>query len=180
MHITPCFMPPKNSRTSLYRWLKGLCNTSTYDQENSKQSCNTNFRTPCRWHLNHPKILSCWFLREKYPFEYRGRAFITRLQHLPMPVIAAMDGPALGKRLLPVLQVSFPRSWCWTSVYRLVPTNKINQILLLSPLQAEVSRWLWRATCAWLQTTRRWASWRRGSPSYPEAEEPKGCHGKMG
>ena len=66
-------------------------------------------------------------------------------------------------------------------VYKcLVPTNKINQILLLSPLQAEVSRWLWRATCAWLQTTRRWASWRRGSPSYPEAEEPKGCHGKMG
>ena len=48
MHITPYFIPPKNSRTSLYRWLKGFCNTSTYSREISKQSWVINFRTPCR------------------------------------------------------------------------------------------------------------------------------------
>ena len=47
MHITPYFIPPKNSRTSLYRRLKGFCNTSTYRREISKQSWVMNFRTPC-------------------------------------------------------------------------------------------------------------------------------------
>ena len=65
MHITPCFIPPKNSRTSLYRWLKGLCNTSTYDRENSKQSCNTNFRTPCSFEQSiRKKILYLYFYRD--------------------------------------------------------------------------------------------------------------------
>ena len=41
-------MPPKNCQASLNRWLKGFCNTSSYDGEISKQSNHTNFGTPCR------------------------------------------------------------------------------------------------------------------------------------
>ena len=46
-HVLKCFIPRKNSRTSLITWLKGYFVIFTYGQDTSKQSCITNRGPPC-------------------------------------------------------------------------------------------------------------------------------------
>ena len=46
-HVPLCFVPQKNSRTSMIMWLKGYSVIFTYDREISNQSGNTNRETPC-------------------------------------------------------------------------------------------------------------------------------------